>query len=145
MIRSGVPEIRTASPTILALTLAVVMAGPGCDGSEADRFNVGAQCVDNDGCDNSDDFIQTCLTQFKGGYCGLEDCASDLECPEDAACIAHTDGVNYCFRTCRDKPDCNTNRSVENESNCSSNVVFTDGAGGRKACVPPSSGLTVVP
>jgi hypothetical protein len=110
----------------------------GCGGSDADRLNVGAECLDSEECDNSDDFVQTCLTQFKGGYCGLEGCQGDLDCPEDSACIAHTDGVNYCFRICSDKPECNRNRLVDNESNCSSNVVFTDGADGRKACVPPS-------
>ena len=32
------------------------------------------------------------------------------------------------------------NRDLENEANCSSNVVFTDQTNGRKACVPPSGG-----
>lgn len=121
--------------------LAAVLLFAGCGGNEADRLNVGAECTDNESCDNSDAFIQTCLTQFTGGYCGLQDCVSDLDCPESSACIAHTDGVNYCFRTCLDKSECNANRSADDESNCSANVVFTDGANGRKACVPPSSGL----
>jgi hypothetical protein len=124
---------------ILAALVSVTVA-TACGGSDADRLNVGAECLASEDCDNSDDFIQTCLPQFAGGYCGLQDCLDDLDCPEDSACIAHTDGVNYCFRTCADKPECNRNRSIENESNCSSNVVFTDGANGRKACVPPSSG-----
>ncbi|MBT8468891.1 MAG: hypothetical protein KJN97_09095 [Deltaproteobacteria bacterium] len=58
--------------------------------------------------------------------------------------MTHDDGTgaeNYCFRVCQDKPECNRNRTAENESNCSANVVFVDGPGDRKACVPPSSGL----
>jgi hypothetical protein len=109
------------------------------DESEADRLGIGAQCTATDECD--EDTNQECLTNFAGGYCGIEGCLSDADCVEDSACIAHTDGHNYCFRTCIDKPDCNDNRDVENESNCSSSVDFVDGANGRKACVPPSSGV----
>lgn len=112
----------------------------GCGGDDADALGVGAQCTNNDECDSSDDFAEVCLTEFKGGYCGLSDCTEDLDCPLDSACIAYTATESYCFRTCVDKPDCNANRDVENESNCSSSVNFTDGANGRKACVPPSSG-----
>ena len=121
----------------LGLVLFFVLAW-GC-GSDADDLNVGAQCVDNDSCDNNDDFVQTCLPQFTGGYCGLEGCVDDDDCPEDSGCVAHTDGTNYCFRTCLDKPECNENRDSENESNCSSNVVFVEDIGSRKACVPPSA------
>lgn len=122
------------------IVLVLMAAVSGCGGSDADELNVGAQCGIDDDCDNSDAFIQTCLTQFAGGYCGLEGCDSDLDCPEDSACVAHSDGVDDCFRTCRDKPECNANRDADNEANCSSSVVFVDGADGRKACVPPSSG-----
>ena len=121
-----------------ALLLVFGLAAGGCDDdTEADRLGVGAQCVASE-CDEELELV--CLTQFKGGYCGLEDCTADLDCPEGSACVAHTDGVNYCFRICLDKPECNRNRDVENESNCSSNVVFVEGKTGVKACVPPSSG-----
>ncbi len=111
----------------------------GCsDGSEADRLGIGAQCTSSDQCDDETD--QVCLTEFAGGYCGLAGCTSDLDCPLDSACIAHDAASNYCFRTCLDKAECNANRDVDHESNCSSNVTFVDDAGGRKACVPPSSG-----
>lgn len=118
---------------IAAVTLALFA---GCsDGTEADRLGVGAECSSGE-CDEELELV--CLPQFKGGYCGLEDCVDDLDCPEASACIAHTDGTNYCFRICLDKIECNRNRTVDNESNCSSNVDFVDGADGRKACVPPS-------
>lgn len=122
----------------VAIALALLLCACGND-SEADRLGVGAQCESNDECD--EDTNQSCLMQFAGGYCGIEGCVNDLDCPEDSACIAHTDGTNYCFRTCVDKPDCNANRDVDNEANCSSSVDFVDGANGRKACVPPSSGV----
>ncbi|MGE0871556.1 MAG: hypothetical protein AB7P03_23555 [Kofleriaceae bacterium] len=117
----------------------IVVLGVGCGGeSESDRLGVGAECAASDDCLEDDG--QSCLTQFKGGYCGVAACAGDVDCPEDSACIAHTDGTNYCFRTCVDKLDCNANRDAENESNCSANVAFLDGANERKACVPPSAG-----
>jgi hypothetical protein len=105
-------------------------------GSDADSVGVGAQCTMTSDCNT--DLKEVCLTQFKGGYCGLTGCAHDADCPTDSACVAHTDGHAYCFRTCADKLECNANRDVANEANCSSNVQFTDTANGRKACVPPS-------
>jgi len=106
------------------------------DDTEADRLGVGAECTSNDQCDV--DTNQSCLA-FKGGYCGIRGCVHDSDCPQPSACVAHTDGMNYCFRTCADKPECNVNRTVDNEANCSSSVTFVDGTQGRKACVPPSS------
>ena len=130
--------------------LMVVGAVAGCGGDEgtvADRIGVGAECTVDPSADPPStcpvvemDVQLDCLTQFKGGYCGLEGCTGDVECPDGSACIAHTDGENYCFRVCQDKPECNRNRSADNESNCSANIVFVDDRNERKACVPPSSG-----
>jgi len=105
-------------------------------GSDADEIGVGAQCTANDQC-NQDDGAQTCLP-FKGGYCGLQGCTKDADCPDASACVKHTDNVNYCFRICTDKPDCNANRDAANEANCSSSVDFVEGKTGVKACVPPT-------
>lgn len=116
--------------------LIALLAGAACGGDDADSLGVGAQCTANDTC-NQEDGAQTCLP-FKGGYCGLTGCTSDADCPGASACITHDDQVNYCFRVCADKPDCNANRDVDNEANCSSSVNFVEGAMGRKACVPPS-------
>jgi len=128
----------------VSLTLLLWMSIPGCgdDATEADRLGVGAQCTDAAECESADENVTLeCLTQFTGGYCGLEGCATDSDCPEGSACVTHDDGDNYCFRICGDKVDCNRNRSENNWSNCSANVDFVDGKLDRKACVPPSSGL----
>ncbi|HEX5058101.1 MAG TPA: hypothetical protein VFV99_02020 [Kofleriaceae bacterium] len=121
--------VRLFGVALVAMTLSFACS------DNADDLGVGAQCTGNDQCDA--DTHQVCL-QFKGGYCGLMGCVHDTDCPPDSACIMHTDGINYCFRTCVDKPDCNANRDVDNEANCSSSVTFVDGTMGRKACVPPS-------
>lgn len=120
---------------VLALGFVIALAACG-NGTEADELGVGAQCTSTDEC--NPDLAATCLTQFKGGYCGLTGCASDADCPEASACVRHGDGVNYCFRVCADKPECNANRDVDNEANCSGSADFVDGAMGRKACIPPS-------
>ena len=117
---------------LAALTCSTVL-GLACGGIEADELGVGAECSAADDCLEG----QECLTQFKGGYCGVADCEVDVDCPEGSACVAHDDGNNYCFRICTDKSECNVNRGPDVESNCSANVDFTDGGGG-KACVPPS-------
>jgi hypothetical protein len=126
---------------IAALMWIGVSAGCGDGATEADRIGVGAQCTAAAECPAVMDIELDCLTQFKGGYCGLEGCSGDLGCPEGSACVAHDDGNNYCFRVCTDKPECNYNRSVANESNCVGSVTFVDERNDRKACEPPSSGL----
>lgn len=110
------------------------------DGTEADRLGVGAECKSSDDCLQEGDggVNLTCLPQFKGGYCGLEGCSSNEDCPEHSACVAHDDGKRYCFRSCADKAECNVNRSPDNEANCSSNVTYVDDSTKGKSCVPPS-------
>lgn len=117
------------------LVLALPACGDDDEGPEADRIGVGAQCSGDDDCIEE----ASCLTQFKGGYCGLRDCQSNADCPDASACVQHDDGNNYCFRVCVDKAECNRNRSADNESNCSSSVTFVDADFSGKACVPPSN------
>lgn len=104
-------------------------------GDDADDLGVGAQCTQASECGEN----QQCLTQFKGGYCGLAGCKANADCPDASACVTHSDGKNYCFRVCKDKGECNANRSGDNASNCSSNITFASGKKEGKACVPPSS------
>jgi len=137
MIASMIISVRSLTAVLSILTL-VPLAACGDDdddgGTEADRHGIGASCGGNEDCFEEG---QTCLP-FKGGYCGVADCTGDEMCPDGSLCVAHTDGKNYCFRICIDKPDCNRNRPVEFESNCSSNITFVSGGKGSKACVPPS-------
>ena len=130
---------------VLVSSAVFVMGCGDSSSTEADRLGVGAECDESAECDSADeDLTLDCLAEFTGGYCGLEGCAGDEDCPEGSACVTQVEGAeaaNYCFRVCRDKPECNENRTEANESNCSSNVVFVDDRSERKACVPPSSGF----
>ena len=101
-------------------------------GTDAQRRGVGAACSVDKDCNDG----QVCLTQFKGGYCGASGCMADADCVDGSICVTQG-ATNYCFRTCTDKEECNEHRSVENESNCSSNITRV-GGGSEKACVPPS-------
>lgn len=107
----------------------------GCGNNDANAQMIGGECAGTSECENAE---LTCLTEFRGGYCGSEGCASDADCPQDSICVTHV-GNNYCFLTCVDKVDCNENRTPDNENNCGSNIVRVDG-GDEKACIPPSSG-----
>jgi hypothetical protein len=109
----------------------------GYPGTQADLLGVGAECRMSADCAQLDGLAQTCLS-FKGGYCGIRGCASDLDCPSAAACVLHDDGETYCFRVCASKSECNVNRAPGNEANCSSSVDFVDPRSD-KACVPPSN------
>lgn len=108
-----------------------------CNGG-ADAEGVGSQCSAQEDC--ADD--QQCLTAFKGGYCGKEDCTADADCPDGSICVNHDDGKNYCFLTCVEKIDCNSNRDVEEESNCVASFDPVEAENKSiKACIPPSAGL----
>jgi hypothetical protein len=118
---------------MMIMHLSGALVGCGDGGSEAQRRGVGGACAVDGDCKEG----LTCLA-FKGGYCGLAQCENDAGCPAGSACVAHTDGMNYCFLVCADKPQCNLFRAVDVEANCSSSVTFVDDNLDVKACVPPS-------
>ena len=124
--------------TLLSLSLLGLLAcDDGDGGSEADRLGVGAACVEDADCVEEG---QSCLLEFKGGYCGVADCQGDVDCPAGSLCVVHDTGANYCFLTCGSKPECNTHRGPDDEANCSGSAVFLEENDGSKACIPPSSG-----
>jgi hypothetical protein len=125
-------------PFLNMYVLVALSAAAACGSdTEADSLGVGAECSVQDDCDQETN--QQCLTSFKGGYCGIEGCVSDADCPSASACVTHDDSINYCFRTCTDKAECNENRSPEQESNCSGSVTFVETQQDvTKACIPPS-------
>lgn len=137
------------SATLALGGCAVMNTLAGCgdddDGTAADRVGIAAECTADAECPEvrrGDETLQlTCLRAFKGGYCGIADCQQNDDCPEGSACVAHDDGNSYCFRLCVEKVECNRNRSLENEANCSASIDFTEANTNSKACVPPSSGL----
>jgi len=140
----------TAGAVLLFLILSTPSCGSGLcngtEGSDANSIGVGATCSSDDSCknaaskclDSSASTTLSCLGNFKGGYCGRNNCTGNKDCPTGSACVAHTDGGKYCFLTCSDKSQCNTNRSKDVEANCSSNVTFVEANTSAKACVPPS-------
>ena len=124
---------------VIIISLTMLFALSACDddkGNKANELGVGAQCTETAQCDVE---TQECLLDFKGGYCGVKDCTADLDCPEGSRCVTHDDGFNYCFLICVDKADCNVNRDVDNEANCSSSITFVEEPQDGKACVPPSN------
>jgi len=108
---------------------------PPPPGSEATLRGVGAACTSDDQCQEEG---QRCLN-FKGGYCGVADCQSDLDCPQGSACVTF-EGANYCFLLCTDKPQCNVHRPVADEANCVGSITFVEANAhqSHKACEPPS-------
>lgn len=131
-------RMRAPLSAFLFAPVVMLVIASGCgddDGSEAQRRGVGAACVGDDDCEEE---RQRCLP-FKAGYCGVADCTGDADCPSGSACVAHTDGTNYCFLICANKPECNVHRPLDSEANCVSNITFVDGSKDVKACVPPSS------
>lgn len=110
---------------LLPFLALLFIAGCGSDPKAA------AQCSSNDDCPDG----QTCLTEFKGGYCGTKGCTATSDCADGTVCAVEN-GMNYCFLACEEKSECNDDRDAENEANCSSNLDLAEG-GKAKACVPP--------
>jgi len=106
-------------------------------GTQADLIGVGAPCKVQADCLQTEAGVQNCLTEFKGGYCGLKGCTTSADCPAGSGCVTYN-AATYCFRRCKEKTECNLNRPLDIESNCSSNVDFVEGKTGDKPCVPPS-------
>src|SRR4051812_32979386 len=88
----------------LGVVAALWTAALACGGKAADRFLIGAECSDAGQCQNA---ALTCLSEFKGGYCGAKGCTQDSDCLEGSLCVSYQ-GASYCFRACVDKPECNT-------------------------------------
>ena len=131
---------RISSIALSALVFGLAHCGgddppPGGAGNEAQQRGVGDACGTDTDCVEAG---QSCLANFKGGYCGVRNCNGNADCPDGSACVAHTDGVNYCFLLCAEKYQCNYYRPASDESNCSANITFVDNNKGAKACVPPS-------
>lgn len=137
LLREFMMNHRLSRSTVFYIVALLAIIGCGDDdGTAADRVGIGAECTDSEDCYGEE---QRCLLQFKAGYCALEGCIANDDCPAGSACVSHDDGNNYCFRVCVSKTECNRNRSAENEANCSADVVFVEETQEQKACVPPSS------
>jgi len=115
-------KIASLTIAVVAASLALISCAP----------SAGAACGSDDECLEE----QECLTNFKGGYCGIKDCEGDDDCPSDTQCVSH-EGSNYCFLRCVDKAECNAERPADAEANCSSNIERV-GDSSDKACVPPA-------
>ncbi len=120
----------------LMLGIALLLGSACSDENESDQMGIASNCTKDTDCQKVGDVQLACLTGFKGGYCGLQGCTGDGDCPTGAACIRQGT-VNYCFRVCVDKPECNLHRTVDNEANCVSSVDHV-GTSADKVCVPPS-------
>lgn len=133
-------RMRNRSNLVAAVFALSTLVGCGNDDENgltpAQQHGVGAACKADSDCFVGEAALK-CLS-FKGGYCGLQGCQADADCPAGSGCVAHDDGNTYCFLLCTDKPECNYTRPPEIESNCSSKADFVEGKTGNKACVPPS-------
>ncbi|HTM46929.1 MAG TPA: hypothetical protein VL137_18360 [Polyangiaceae bacterium] len=125
------------SGLIIGCVLLACSSGGG--GNAAVQRGVGAACSTNADCP---EMGQRCLTNFKGGMCGIADCTHSSQCPTGSVCVADPDfSRNFCLLVCSDKPDCNINRPVTYESNCTSTlnaIDHTDAGADPKVCRPPS-------
>lgn len=134
-LRAKLCQPRSWALPLLVLAAATTACGedpPPYRVSPAVAEGVGTACTTNADCTGVG---QECLP-FKGGYCGIEGCTEDLDCPAGSACVTHSDNENYCFLLCVDKPDCNIHRPIADEANCVGSIDFVE-SGHQKACEPP--------
>jgi len=131
---------------LTSVLFSLLAGGCGDDGSDdgsgnaAVRRGVGAACTTDSDCKT--DLV--CLTEFKGGMCGIAECTTTSECPEGSVCVADSDlSRNFCLLACDVKEDCNVHRPLDDEANCSSTLNEVDppdgGTNDPKVCRPPSA------
>jgi len=101
--------------------------------------SMGAECSNDADCFQSETVDYRCLTQFEGGYCGIENCGSSDDCPRGFGCVELSDRRTYCLELCVARTDCNSNRTeISALENCSGvEHIDDDKAIQGKACVPP--------
>jgi hypothetical protein len=92
---------------------------------------VGAACAGGADCATG----LECILTLAGGYCTTRGCTSNAECPADSACVRHSDGQNYCFKSCVGKGDCTFCRGWDDLAECAADVEFVE-AGTGSVCVP---------
>jgi len=93
-------------------------AGPA-EPAPAERGEIGAQCMGDKACNGA---TSTCLqeipgamgqtTRFPNGYCTVENCGADGQCPAGSGCL-EAYGVLNCMQRCDDESDCRTEDGYE--------------------------------
>lgn len=136
--------MKSLSLLATAILLTWMLSSCSDDAPKVDQIGIGGQCTLKDDCNQELDSLD-CITTFKGGYCGRQACANNSECPTGSVCV-NEEGVSYCFRTCAEKPECNANRDLDNEANCSGSFSLMEStdtmpSNQPKVCIPPSSGI----
>jgi hypothetical protein len=93
---------------------------------------IGASCDDVFLCDAG---LQ-CLTAFGGGYCGTQGCTTNAECGQNGLCVTHSNGTNYCLKSCAAPSDCSFCRPATEATECRSDVSFVEAGTTGSVCVP---------
>lgn len=78
----------------------------------------------------------TCLTGYKGGYCGKADCSVNADCPTGSLCVKDGDS-SYCARTCAAAGDCAACRDPDFVATCKADATFMEAGTTGSVCVPP--------
>ncbi len=92
----------------------------------------GASCAADADCTGG----LSCITTFKGGYCGHQGCKANADCDKDSACVMVKDGKNYCFKSCQAASDCSFCRPDGLYATCANNAVFAEAGTLGSVCVP---------
>ncbi len=93
-------------------------AGPVVIGP-AERGNIGAQCKGDKACNGETTICleeirgsMSLTTRFPNGYCAIEECATDDDCPAATGCL-DAYGVLNCTQRCNKESDCRTDEGYE--------------------------------
>jgi len=82
----------------LLLAMALLCAAMSACGPE-----IGDDCESSYDCASSS---MICDTAAPDGYCLIEGCWDDKDCPEYGVCIAFANDERFCMRGCEDGNDC---------------------------------------
>lgn len=93
---------------------------------------VGAACLSGADCATG----LECVTSLGIGYCTKRSCTANAECPTGSACVRHTDGQNYCMKSCAGASDCTFCRGYNDLVACTPQVQFVETGFTGSVCVP---------
>ena len=105
-------------------------------GSDNRKICVPGDCDVGEACSGDADCATglSCATGFQGGYCTVQGCTINTDCPANSVCVAR-DGVNYCMRSCTADNDCGFCRPLGMRLTCTADVTDVMGMTGG-ACAP---------
>lgn len=93
-------------------------AGADTSGGQDGQSSVGGACSSADDCAGSPAACFSADDGFPGGYCVVEGCETNDDCPGDASCWSFQDDTTKCLANCTTRSDCREGYYCDADNTC---------------------------